>query len=263
MARKPFSPSEIDSRSIVGNNPYSRFAIIVLSIACLLAIAFILSGFGSRWGWWHFSTGFAIMRWTAYAGIAMTLISAIAIYRVKQMRSRRGTFMAVIAMVVSILLFIIPFSVQQFARSFPPIHDITTDTQDPPEFVEVIPLREDAPNPPEYEGGEVTEMQEEAYPDLSSLSLNMPFDEAFDIALQAANNMRGWEIVDYSRDDGRIEATDQTFWYGFKDDVVIRVRDDNDFAIIDVRSKSRVGRGDLGVNARRIERYLDQVGGLQ
>lgn len=263
MARKPFSPSEIDSRSIVGNNPFSRFAIIVLVIACLLTFTLILSGFGSRWGWWHFSTGFTMMRWVAYGGIAMALISAFAIYRVKHMRSRRGSFLAVIACVISLLLFVIPFSVQQYARNFPPIHDITTDTENPPEFVEVAPLRANAPNPPEYEGGEVTEMQQEAYPEISSLSMNISFTEAFDLALEAAGNMRGWEMVDYNRDEGRIETTAQTFWYGFKDDVVIRVQDENEFSVIDVRSKSRVGRGDLGVNARRIERYLDQVRRLQ
>lgn len=259
MARKPFSPSEIDTRTIVGNKPYSRFVILLLSAACILAVLFILSGFGSRWGWWHFSTGFELMRWTAYGGAALAIISAITVFRLPKMRHRRGGYLAVISLIISALLFIIPYGLQQFAGNFPPIHDITTDTENPPEFVEVVPLREDAPNPPEYEGEEVAEQQHQHYPDLESLPIHRSSNEAFSIALEAAQNMRNWEIVGYNQNEGQIEATATTFWYGFKDDVVIRLDEDNEVVVLDVRSKSRVGLGDLGVNARRIERYLDRV----
>jgi len=199
------------------------------------------------------------MMWTAYGGAALAIISAITLFRLSKMRHRRGGYLAVISLIISALLFIIPFGMQQFAGNFPPIHDITTDTDNPPEFVEVVPLREDAPNPPEYEGEEVAEQQHQYYPDLESLTINRSAEDAFSIALEAAQNMRNWEIVGYQQDEGRIEATATTFWYGFKDDVVIRLEEENDIVVLDVRSKSRVGMGDLGVNARRIQRYLDRV----
>ncbi len=259
MARKPFSPSEIDTRSIVGNKPYSRFVIILLFIAIILAILFAISGFGSRWGWWHFSTGFSMMRWAAYGGIGLSVLSVIALIRLRWMRNRRGKIIGSAALLISLLLFAIPLSMQQYARNFPPIHDITTDTETPPEFVEIIPLRADAPNPPEYEGDEVAEQQRSAYPEIEPLRTNLTPEQVYDIALEAANNMRGWEIKGQDRSEGRIEATSTTFWYGFKDDVVIRLQSENGQTVIDVRSKSRVGRGDLGVNARRIDRYLSRV----
>jgi uncharacterized protein (DUF1499 family) len=69
----------------------------------------------------------------------------------------------------------------------------------------------------------------------------------------------GWEIVAASEDDGRFEATDTTFWFGFKDDVVVRIRPEGDGSRIDLRSVSRVGVGDLGANAARIKRFVQRI----
>jgi uncharacterized protein (DUF1499 family) len=140
----------------------------------------------------------------------------------------------------------------------PPIHDITTDTQDPPQFSAILPLRADAPNPPEYEGGEVAAQQREAYPDIQPLRLALDPDVAYTRALNAARSLR-WEIVAADPEARRIEATDRTFFFGFADDVVIRVTPAGEGARIDVRSKSRVGRSDVGANARRIRRFLQRV----
>ena len=85
----------------------------------------------------------------------------------------------------------------------------------------------------------------------SLLSDELPPDRAFEPALSAAREM-GWEIVDAASKDGRIEATDTTFWFGFKDDVVIRITPTPEGSRIDVRSLSRVGRSDVGTNAKRI-----------
>jgi uncharacterized protein (DUF1499 family) len=90
------------------------------------------------------------------------------------------------------------------------------------------------------------------------LTLPVPPAQAFDRALAAARAM-GWEIVDAAADQGRVEATATTFWFGFKDDVVVRVRPDASGSRIDVRSLSRVGRSDLGANAQRIRTYLDRL----
>jgi uncharacterized protein (DUF1499 family) len=146
----------------------------------------------------------------------------------------------------------------QKARSLPFIHDVTTDTSNPPEFVAVVPLRADAPNPVEYGGEEIAERQREGYPDLGPLRVDQPPQAVFDPAVDAAEAM-GWALVAAEASEGRIEATETTFWFGFKDDIVIRIRDDNGDSIVDVRSKSRVGGSDIGANAARIERYLEAL----
>ncbi len=140
----------------------------------------------------------------------------------------------------------------------PRIHDITTDTAHPPEFVATLPLRAGAPNPPGYDGKEVAELQRKAYPDIRPLELPVPPQQAFSKALAAAEAM-GWEIVAQDPAAGRIEAVATTLWFDFKDDVVIRVAEAGRGSRIDIRSKSRVGRSDIGTNARRIRAYLERL----
>ncbi len=140
----------------------------------------------------------------------------------------------------------------------PPIHDISTDTASPPEFVAVVELRGPTDNPPEYAGDESARLQLEAYPDIETIVLLDPQSFVFDTALEVAEDM-GWEIVASNASEGRIEATATTPWVGFKDDVVIRVRADGPETRVDVRSKSRVGRGDMGVNAKRIRAFRDRL----
>jgi uncharacterized protein (DUF1499 family) len=138
----------------------------------------------------------------------------------------------------------------------PPIHDITTDTAEPPEYVAVLPLRAAAPNTTVYGGEKIAAQQRAGYPDLQPLILSVPPPQAFERALAAVGEM-GWDLVAAEAAAGRIEATDTTFWYGFKDDVVIRVRPAEGGSRVDVRSLSRVGGGDAGTNAKRIRGYLD------
>jgi len=146
------------------------------------------------------------------------------------------------------------------ARKVPPIHDISTDTADPPAFAAVLALRRDAPNPAEYGGTEVARQQRQFYPDVLPLEVAAAPDVIFARALDGARAL-GWEIVAAEPAEGRIEATATTLWFGFKDDVVVRIRPAPGGSRIDVRSVSRVGRSDLGANAGRIVRYLAVLGG--
>jgi uncharacterized protein (DUF1499 family) len=161
----------------------------------------------------------------------------------------------VIALVLVAAAFALPVSKLRQASRVPRIHDITTDTDRPPSFVSVVALRASAPNPVEYGGPEVAAQQRQGYPDVQPLSLPSPPNQAFDRALATARNM-GWEIVASDPPTGRIEATDTTFWFGFKDDVVIRVAAAPNGSRVDVRSLSRVGLSDVGTNAARIRKYL-------
>lgn len=243
-------PSESDVQ-----RPHSRFAYIALGFAATTAIAAILAGFGSRWGLWHFSTGFSILRWAAYGGILAAILGAVAVFRTRPSGPRRGFVAAFTALILGLLVIGIPWQSRRAGAGLPPIHDITTDVNNPPEFEAVAPLRADAPNPVEYEGADVARLQEQAYPDIQPVLLNLSADRAFQRALDVASR-QGWRIVEASETDGRIEATDRTFWFGFYDDVIIRLTPVETRTVVDVRSKSRVGRGDTGTNARRIRSYL-------
>jgi len=143
----------------------------------------------------------------------------------------------------------------------PPIHDITTDFDRPPQFDALLAVRDaaQAPNPPEYSGVEAAQQQREAYPDIGPVIMaNTPPDAAFDRSLTAVDRV-GWDLVAQSQEKGLIEASETSFWFGFTDDIVIRITAMNAGSRIDLRSKSRIGRSDLGANAARIRAYIDTL----
>ena len=140
----------------------------------------------------------------------------------------------------------------------PPIHDITTDTDNPPLFVDILPLRAGAPNPPEYAGSEVAEQQLAAYPEIESLELDVSPAQAMALAESAARAME-WELITVAPGEGRLEAVATTAWFGFKDDIVVRIVESGDGSLVDVRSKSRLGLSDVGTNARRIRAFMAQM----
>ena len=139
---------------------------------------------------------------------------------------------------------------------YPPIHDITTDTQDPPVFTAAQQQRGPDANPLDIVA-ETVAQQEKAYPDLNTLRTSLPIDEAFDHALQLAGSM-GWTVYHQDRNAGVIEAVDSTSVMAFKDDVVIRLRTNAQGTLLDLRSVSRVGVSDLGANAKRIRDFQQQ-----
>lgn len=218
-----------------------------MSAAAALSAA--LSGLGSRWGLWHFRTGFVILKVSAYAGLAGALAGAVLMWK-----GARVPGLA--AVLTGLCVAGVPWLWMRAAKTVPMIHDITTDTVDPPSFVAILPIRKDAPNPASYGGPDVAQKQKAAYPYIVPKVLEMPPEEAYDKALSAARNM-GWEIVDSNPKEGRIEATATTFWFKFKDDIVIRVERTIGGSKIDARSVSRVGKSDVGTNARRLRKYLE------
>jgi uncharacterized protein (DUF1499 family) len=223
---------------------------------CLLVMA--MSGFGTRLGLWPFRTGFAILKWGAYAVLAASAVSLIGL-AVSLVRKRsRDSLVGIAGVVIGLYAAWVPWSWLQAARTVPPIHDISTNTVNPPRFVAILPLRRDAPNPAEYGGPDVAAQQRSGYPDLGPALLPVGPEIAFKRALEAARKM-GWEIVYEDAPERRIEATDTTFWFGFKDDIVIRVDPDGRGSRVDVRSVSRVGRSDVGTNARRIRRFFERL----
>lgn len=231
-----------------------KFARIVLLLAVVAALLLLAAGPGTRFGFWEYGTGFLLMRWAFFGGVAAALL-AVVLLVVPRTRRAAAPLLAA-ALVIGGLTAWVPWNGLQTVRSLPFIHDITTDTDDPPVFVAVLPLRADAANPPEYPGAEVAAQQREAYPEVQPIEAALTPAEAFARAEAVARDM-GWEIVAAVPEEGRLEATATTFWFGFKDDVVIRVRPTAEGSRVDLRSKSRVGRSDVGANAARIRDFLE------
>jgi uncharacterized protein (DUF1499 family) len=245
----------INDRPPLRGNPMAGVALATAMVAGLLVL---LAGPGTRLGFWRFSTGFQLMRWGAYLAVPAALFSVVALVLVRG--HRRGVLPSILALGIAAGAFLVPYSFLVKARGLPPIHDISTDTRNPPPLVATLPLREQtgATNPPAYEGDSIARLQTEAYKDVQPVMLAMTPDSAYGQALRAAREM-GWEIVAAERDEGRIEATAITGWWGFRDDVVIRVMPASGIARVDVRSVSRVGRSDVGANAARIRAYVRRL----
>jgi uncharacterized protein (DUF1499 family) len=165
-----------------------------------------------------------------------------------------------VALLLSGVAVAVPASGLRRARALPPIHDVTTDPADPPAFVAVAARRAQSPNGVAYGGDSVAALQRRGYPELGPVQLALPPAAAFDRALAAARAM-GWEVAAADAASGRIEATATTRWFGFKDDVVVRLRAAGAGTRVDVRSASRVGLSDVGANADRIRAYLGRLAG--
>lgn len=231
---------------------------IGLALGILSALTGMGAGFGTRLELWNFRTGFWLLQWGAIGGAAAAIVSLVGLIGLRRRGSRPQIITALVGFAVGITLFAIPVQWMMTARRVPPIHDITTDTDNPPQFVSILRIREGAPNPAEYGGPDIAKQQKAGYPDLGPKMLSVPPAQAFDRALAAARSM-DWQIVDANKQEGRIEATDTTFWFGFQDDIVIRVTPVTQGSRIDVRSVSRVGKSDVGTNARRIRNYFKKL----
>jgi len=201
---------------------------------------------------------FAVLKWGAWTGLGVLFIALAGAWITRPGTRRRGFALTLAGVVLGAVAFGVPFAMLQNAKRLPPIHDITTDTENPPRFVAIVPLRIGSRNPVEYQGRNVSQQQRTAYPDIGPVTLAEPPDAAFKRALNAARDA-GWQIVAAVPDERRIEATDTTMWFGFKDDVVVRVTPTDGKSRIDVRSVSRLGEGDLGKNAARIRAYLQRL----
>ena len=236
-----------------------RIAATGFLLAFAAALAAMLAGLGARWGWWEFGTGFQVLRFAVYGAISGAAVSVVALLSALRAPQRSGIVLALLGLAIGLVTAYVPWQWRRTAERVPPIHDITTDMEDPPAFEAVLRLRAAAPNPSEYGGDSIAVQQRESYPDLGPLILDAPPADVFRLAEGTARDM-GWEVVDSDLEEGRIEATDTTFWFGFKDDVVIRiVGQPEGGSRVDVRSVSRVGRSDVGTNAARIREYLERL----
>jgi len=226
-----------------------------LVLALLGGTTDVLAGLGSRWGWWHFTVGFTILQVGAITGIAAAAVSLVGGIAIRREHHPSLTVVAAVGIVLGLVTAGIPWSWMRTAERMPNINDITTDMTNPPQFGRLMPLRQSVDAPTSYGGARVATDQRASYPDIRPIILPVTPSTAFSTALKDAKD-RGWRIVDADASKGIIEAVATTFWFGFKDDVVVRIKRAPGGSRVDMRSVSRVGTGDIGTNAERIRSYL-------
>ena len=201
---------------------------IALAAALLGAFLAVASGPAVRTGLASFTVGILMLPAAGLLGFAGALLALLALWRGGRV------VRALTALAVGLAIAAIPAGAYVQARSLPRINDISTDPQ------------------------EQSEESRRAYPDIQPLRLKVAPNIAFERA-KGAIEQSGWQLVREDASAGRLEAVATTFWFGFKDDVIVRVAADGRGSRVDVRSKSRVGKGDLGTNAQRIRTYLRRL----
>lgn len=234
----------------------ARILTLALAVAALAML--LLSGPGTRAGWWDWRFGISLLRYAVYVGGAAAILSLGLIVLLAVPKWRARPWLPVLALCVALAAVAPPLILLGQAKAVPPIHDITTDFADPPAFVALLEVRNQSPNGAAYGGPAIAAQQQKAYPEVKPLVVAAPPREAMQKALDAARSM-GWEVRASDTASGRIEATATTTWFGFKDDVIVRIRPEGTGSRVDVRSVSRVGGSDIGANAKRIREFLSRL----
>ena len=242
---------------------------ILLGLIILAPLWFMIAALGYKWGWWDLGFSFGTMTrnigpkllmGTAFLGLIGLVLAFI-------VQPRKGFVVSLLAIMVPVLGLGHASKIRAKAQNLPFIHDITTDTQNPPMFTEAIMSERnqvEGVNTVDYIGkmdplGKelVSVLQSKGYPDISSLVLSDSPDVAFGEAKSAAKTL-GWDIKSENVDAGILEATETTFWYGFEDDIIIRIApSEGGGSVVDIRSISRIGGSDIGANAARIREFLE------
>ena len=233
----------------------NRISGIAILLAALSLLALGVAPLGWRMGLLPLKAAFELLALAAIAGVLGGVAAAIAL----AVWSRRLEGLRILLLAGTLLLgagfVLLPLRIAM--RHAPAIHDITTDTSDPPAITTALPARQAEHAATAAYGGPATAAQQRAaFPDIVPVILPLSPAKAFDLALATARGMPRWNITATDPAAGRIEASEASFWFGFVDDIVIRVAADGAGSRIDVRSLSRQGKGDLGVNAARVRAYI-------
>ncbi len=228
-------------------------------VAAVAAVVLLLaSGPGTRLHLWSFAIAFKMLAWATYIGLFAGACALVQLAIPKLRRSAARSL--ILAVLLGVVAAAPPIYLLHLANTLPSIHDVTTDTEDAPRFEALLRARAESPNKAGYGGAKVAQEQKRGYPDIAAFVSSLAPAQAFARALDAAR-AEGWDIAASDPAKGRIEATATTPWFGFKDDIVVRVRPTDGGSRIDVRSASRVGESDIGENAKRIRRYLARLRG--
>ncbi|MGI1679041.1 MAG: DUF1499 domain-containing protein [Cellvibrionaceae bacterium] len=221
---------------------------------------------------WDFRKGFSLLRFTnnwgdwIALGILVTTITTLVIAAITKNRGKfKFATLGLLGTLFSVLAFYIPESFRPPENTnIPPIHDITTDTSNPVEFVKILSLRGENTNTVVYGGSpnmtpeKLAALQAEAYPNIQTQIYDDSKDIIFERAVKIAQELK-WKIINTDKTNGIIEATDTTFWFRFKDDIVIKISTEGKKTLLNARSLSRVGVSDVGKNAARLQDFFEKM----
>lgn len=236
---------------------WARASWTALGLAMACALVALLAGPGYRFEFWGLGVGLQAIGWAAICAAAIFALTLIGTMMLLRKGMKRTLIIFLAAATISLLTFVPPTVLWFRAKHLPHIHDISTDTENPPRYVAVLPLRKGARNSTEYTAA-VAAQQKLGYPDIAPVMLQLSAPQAFQHAERVARSM-GWDIVAVESGELRIEATATTMLFGFKDDIVIRVAANGSGSRVDLRSLSRIGGSDFGTNASRIRTFSKKL----
>jgi uncharacterized protein (DUF1499 family) len=241
-------------------NPIShRLARIAFIFATVGSLIVAVSGPLHRFVGLDIEAAIAVFRYGFYLTVAGVALGLATIVPARPGDRRRGSVAAFLAIVIGGAGAWVPLHWFLHAQQRPAINDITTDTTTPPPLVATAQLRRGAPNPAAYPK-ENAALQRAAFPDIEPVLVAAPPAEAFKRVERVATEL-GWEIVARVPTEGRLEAVVTSPWFGFRDDVVVRVRPQGTGSRVDIRAKSRNGEADLGGNVDRVRTFLARLKG--
>lgn len=239
---------------------------VLLSIGAVVAA--LIAAIGSAQGLWSFRAGLGALRYIFYAAAAGAVVALIALVLARRARRSRLIVANVIALFAAVGFLIYLGGKVRTARSVPPIHDISTNLDDMPQFGRLKVRADNLEKVPDLDKAELKAlepearwkaMHREAYGDLRTIRVPMNVEDSIRRA-EALARERGWEIVQSDPEGGRLEATETSMFFRFKDDVVVRARAAPEGGSqVDMRSISRVGQSDVGVNAQRVREFLTDL----
>lgn len=245
-------------------------SILVALAGAIIGLVTLAAAAGIWLNMWDFRKGFDLLRFgndygdvVAWTCLGLTIVIILAAKLWNTGNALRVGMLAATGTLIAGIAYSIPESFRPpEGVNYPAIHDISTDLISPPEFIAVLPARADSPNTVVYGGSanmtreRLVELTREAYPDLVPRYYPESKDAVFERALNVVSEL-GWQLISADKAAGRIEATATTFWFRFKDDVVITFANDNGQTLVNARSLSRVGVSDVGANALRLRKFFE------
>jgi hypothetical protein len=245
------------------SEPVSSLASWARNLAVFSVVAVVVSIVIVRFGFLEIKPALATF-FGALACAGLSILVGLAAFVAIWQNGSRGMSRILLALLIDAVVLAYPAYLAVQYRKLPAIHDITTDPIDPPRFEALARLRTgDGANTAVYAGLYSAEQQRLYYPDIETVELESPVQQAFDVALQLATK-RKWLVIDERapqppRRIGRIEAVARTPIMGFREDVSIRVTPDGEGSRVDIRSSSRYFESDLGSNAARVTKFIDDL----
>jgi uncharacterized protein (DUF1499 family) len=255
MARRFSAPYQTEPVSSLAS--WARRLAVFSLVATLVSIIIV------RFGFLEMKPALATF-FGALACAGLSILVGLAAFVAIWQNGSRGMGRILLAMLIDVAVLAYPAYLGLQYRKLPAIHDITTDPIDPPRFDALARLRaSDGANTAVYAGLYSAELQRAAYPDVEPVDLDVPVQRAYEVTL-ALVAKRKWLVIDerapqLPRRIGRIEAVARTPIMGFREDVSIRITPDGDGSRVDIRSSSRYFESDLGSNASRVTKLIDEI----